>query len=62
MLVIKSERQRLQTRSTTMPAIHGKRDYRFSGGIDPIRAANSAWAAGSTGLCLIRMLAGSLPR
>jgi hypothetical protein len=36
--------------------------YRFSGGMFLMAAANCAWAAGSTGLCLILVLAGSLPR
>ena len=36
--------------------------YRFSGGIFWIGAANFAWAAGSTGLCLTLVLAGFVPR
>jgi hypothetical protein len=36
--------------------------YRFSGGIVLIADENSACAAGSTGLCLTLVLAGSFPR
>jgi hypothetical protein len=36
--------------------------YRFSDSIVLIAAENCAWAAGSTGLCLSLVLAGSLPR
>jgi hypothetical protein len=36
--------------------------YRFSGGMFLIGAENFACVAGSTGLCLILVLAGSLPR
>src|SRR5438309_478712 len=36
--------------------------YLFSGGVLLIEAENSAWTAGSTGLCFTFVLAGSLPR
>src|SRR5256714_5020772 len=36
--------------------------YLFSGGMLLIEAENSAWTAGSTGLCFTFVLAGSLPR
>src|SRR5262245_12757386 len=36
--------------------------YGFSGGTSRMAAANLAWDAGSTGLCLTFVLAGSLPR
>ena len=36
--------------------------HRFSGGIRRRGAANLAWAAGSTGLCVILVVAGRVPR
>jgi hypothetical protein len=57
-----AERLRHRIMVKLLAAVGSFARYRFSGGMVLIAAENRACAAGSTGLCLTFVLAGSLPR